>query len=71
MRGLAITIVIALPLSGCAMHQPRAAPEPASYNRRELPPTDGLFTGPDGSWTIYRSHEDPPPKRDEAPTDDD
>jgi hypothetical protein len=62
MRGLALVIAIALPLSGCAMHKPRSAPEPTSYNRRDLPPADGLFTGPDGTWTVYRNHKDTPAK---------
>ncbi len=32
-----------------------------SYNRRDLPPEPGLFTGPDGVWTVYRSGTDRAP----------
>jgi hypothetical protein len=34
---------------------PEPVEKPASYNRRELPPSPGLFTGPDGTWTLYRN----------------
>jgi hypothetical protein len=61
MRGAALVWALALPLAACAAAAPReeGGPRP-SYNRRELPPEPGLFTGPDGVWTIYRNDEDEP-----------
>lgn len=44
-------------LAGCAMHAPEPPDKPASYNRRELPPQQGLFSGPDGVFTVYQSGE--------------
>lgn len=44
-------------LAGCAMHAPEPPDRPASYNRRELPPQQGLFSGPDGVFTVYQSGE--------------
>lgn len=58
MRALAAVLVASL-CGGCIA--PRAHPpkregaEKVSYNRRELPPEQGLFSGPDGTFTIYRN----------------
>ena len=61
MRTLALTLAAALALAGCtsrpAQHDRSGE---TSYNRRELPPAQGLFTGSDGVWTVYRN--DAPPK---------
>jgi hypothetical protein len=61
MRALAAATACALLLGGCAAGAP-ATPEKAAknapvggYNRRELPTAQGLFTGKDGVWTIYRN----------------
>lgn len=55
MRDQLHAVVLALMLFACAGSTPEPAEKPASYNRRELPPSQGLFTGPDGSWTLYRN----------------
>jgi hypothetical protein len=55
MRALRHAGVLALALFACAGSTPEPVEKPASYNRRELPPSQGLFTGPDGSWTLYRN----------------
>ena len=56
MRALLHATVMALALLGCAGRTPEPPEKPASYNRRELPPDQpGLFTGADGSWTLYRN----------------
>lgn len=73
MRALAGIATLAL-LCGCVA--PGARPpkaetkEKASYNRRDMPPERGLFSGRDGAWTIYRNDADrtdeepvAPPKR--------
>lgn len=59
MRGLGIAACFALALAGCAAaHAPEAVhTKPAGYNRRELPASQGLLTGPDGVWTVYRNDE--------------
>jgi hypothetical protein len=60
MRAAALALALALGLA-CAAPGPAPKPAPgAGYNRRELPPEPGLFTGPDGVWTIYRNDEDRP-----------
>ncbi len=64
MRGLALMTALAAGLVGCAGSAPQPAEKPVSYNRRELAPTDGLFTGSDGEWTVYRN--DKKKKKDEA-----
>jgi hypothetical protein len=64
---------LAASLAGCAMHAPEPPDKPASYNRRELPPQQGLFSGPDGVFTVYQSGEAaappgaPPPPEPAAP----
>ena len=55
MRAPLHAAVITLALFGCAGTTPEPVEKPASYNRRELPPSPGLFTGPDGTWTLYRN----------------
>jgi hypothetical protein len=61
MRGLALAAALALSLAACVAPGPRQAPPPGtSYNRRDLPPERGVFSGPDGVWTIYRNDEDRP-----------
>jgi hypothetical protein len=49
MRRLAFAVAIAL-VAACARTAPSS--DHAGYNRREMPPSQGLFTGPDGVWTI-------------------
>lgn len=70
MRALAAAIASALFASGCAL--PRPAPDDhdgeTSYNRRELEPRPGLFTGSDGEWTLYRNDAAEPPPQ--PPVDD-
>lgn len=71
MRALAATTALALALGGCAggaQPKPAEKGEKVSYNRRELPPAQGLFTGKDGVWTIYRSDGPPPPPPPPKPT---
>jgi len=61
MRAMALAMVFVLPLGGCATPRLKSAcGESKSYNRRDLPPEQGLFTGPDGVWTIYRNDADEP-----------
>jgi hypothetical protein len=61
MRTLTLAIALALLLGGC-MNRPARKDRSGevSYNRRDLPPEQGLFSGPDGSWTIYRNNPDEP-----------
>lgn len=61
MRALALAMALALLLGGC-MNRParRDRSGEISYNRRDLPPEQGLFTGCDGVWTVYRSDADTP-----------
>lgn len=58
MRAQAVATLFALALAGCAGTTPEPAEKPAGYNRRELPETQGLFSGPDGSFTVYRNDAD-------------
>ena len=60
MRGATLATCLSLALSGCAAaHAPEPIRDrPVSYNRREMPPQQGLLTGSDGAWTLYRNHED-------------
>lgn len=54
MIGKALTLVLlALLLSACASIEPMAYPPAAD----EIPPGPGLFSGPDGEFTIYRKSE--------------
>jgi hypothetical protein len=70
MRGLAVVVAVLALLVGC-MSRPaqRDRSGEVSYNRRELPPEQGVFSGRDGVFTIYgndREHgavEPPPPPR--------
>jgi len=56
-------------LAGCAIPPPATERgEKVSYNRRELPPAQGVFTGKDGVWTIYRSDGPAPPPPPPRPT---
>jgi hypothetical protein len=51
----AFAIAIVLLFSGCNMGAPRSK---SGYNYRELwEPSDGLFTGPSGTYTVYRRGE--------------
>ena len=60
MRAPALAIVLALLLGGCMNRPPhRDRSGEVSYNRRDLPPEPGLFTGKDGVWTIYRNNRAP------------
>ena len=62
MRAVALAIVLALLLGGCMNRPPhRDRSGEVSYNRRDLPPEPGLFTGKDGVWTIYRNNPDGAP----------
>jgi hypothetical protein len=58
MRAFAAALAAIL-LGGCVApkaHPPKAeGAEKRSYNRRELPPEQGLFSGPDGTFTVYRN----------------
>lgn len=58
MRALAAVLVASL-CGGCIApraHAPKGeGADKISYNRRELPPEQGLFSGPDGNFTIYRN----------------
>jgi hypothetical protein len=70
MRGWALALAAALLLGGCTSRPPRHDRSgEVSYNRRELPPSQGLFSGKDGVWTVYRNDvaepagERPPPRR--------
>jgi hypothetical protein len=58
MRALAALLLAAL-LGGCIApkaHPPKSERESKPlYNRRELQPEQGLFSGPDGNFTIYRN----------------
>jgi hypothetical protein len=68
-RALATALGLALALAGCTSRPPsHDRSGEVSYNRRDLPPHEpGLFTGPDGVWTVYRNDAPeepaPPPKR--------
>jgi hypothetical protein len=74
MRGLALALAAALLLGACMSRPPRHDRSgEVSYNRRELPPEEGLFTGPDGTWTVYDNapdREDPAPPRRTTPSCD-
>jgi hypothetical protein len=68
MRRLAVAAIAPILLWGCASPAPApeaGAADKTSYNRRELEPRPGLFTGRDGVWTIYRNDQAPAPA--EAP----
>ena len=70
MRPAIVAMVVALLLCGCMSRPPRSDPnDEVGYNRRELPPAQGLFTGCDGVWTVYGNNPDRPeacpPKPDE------
>lgn len=51
-----ITMAIALLVGGCASGAPEC--QRISYNRREIPPGPGVFSGPSGTYTIYRRGDD-------------
>jgi hypothetical protein len=65
MRRVAVALAVAgaAVASACTTPRPIAHPEgdDFSYNRRELPPAQGLFSGPDGNWTVYRNDAPKPP----------
>jgi hypothetical protein len=65
MRALVAAIALALLAGGCASPRPATYDHggETSYNRRELEPRQGLFTGSDGEWTLYRNDEPPPPPK--------
>jgi len=68
MRALVWTIAAALLLPGCmARPAQRDRSGEVSYNRRELPPERGVFSGDDGVFTIYSNERRPaeplPPPR--------
>jgi hypothetical protein len=59
MRAPAFALLLALLLAGCMGRPPhKDRSDEVSYNRRDLPPEPGLFTGCDGVWTVYRSRPD-------------
>lgn len=57
---LAVALAIAPALAvGCMSRPPQKDRSgEVSYNRRELPPEQGLFTGSDGEWTVYRNNRE-------------
>jgi hypothetical protein len=56
MRAVALALLSLLLLDGCMSRPPRRDRSgEVSYNRRDLPPSQGLLSGPDGAWTLYRS----------------
>ncbi len=73
MRAVAIALAAALLLAGCMSRPARHDRSgEVSYNRRELSPRPGLFSGPDGEWTVYpsepdRTDADPPSAGSPAP----
>ena len=72
MRSTAILAALGLLVGGCiAPSRPASRSDEdakAGYNRRELPSRPGVFTGRDGTWTIYRSDAPPPPPPPRRPT---
>ena len=70
MRSLVLVVAALSLLVGC-MSRPaqRDRSGEVSYNRRELPPEQGVFSGPDGVFTIFDNErergpvEPPPPPR--------
>jgi hypothetical protein len=64
-------IVLALLAAGCASPRPATHEHggETSCNRRELEPRQGLFTGSDGEWTLYRNDAPPPPPPEPAAGD--
>ena len=71
MRALTLAMSLALLLGGCMNRPPQHDRSgEVSYNRRDLPPEQGLLTGPDGEWTIYRNNADEPPARCETNPDE-
>jgi hypothetical protein len=73
MHSATLATCLTLALVGCAAaHAPESIrDEPVSYNRREMPPQQGLLTGPDGAWTVYRNDEErvAQPTQQEKPPD--
>jgi hypothetical protein len=71
MRVLALALAGALLVGACTSRPPRHDRSgEVSYNRREMPPSQGLFSGKDGEWTAYRNDvvesepvRRPPPRR--------
>ena len=68
MRGWLLLLVAVSLLPGCLSRPAqRDRSGEVSYNRRELPPEPGVFSGDDGVFTIYsnepRPAEPPPPPR--------
>ena len=64
MPRLTLALGIALALAGCMNRPPRHDYSgEISYNRRDLPPEPGLFTGCDGVWTVYRNQPERLPER--------
>ncbi len=74
MRAIALALLSVLLLAAACTSRPARHDRSGeiSYNRRELPPASpGVFTGPDGTWTVYcndaaAAHDDCPPAREQA-----
>lgn len=68
MRIFALALIATLLAGGCMSRPARHDRSgEVSYNRREMPPEQGLFSGPDGEWTV---EADTPPPDDSAPADE-
>ena len=74
MRRPALALLAILLAVGCMSREPwHDRSKETSYNHRELPPSPGILSGPDGQWTIYDNsptRPDPDPACEETSPDD-